>query len=457
MKKAATILIVDDDPGIRKQISWAVRDEFEVFEAADRTEALNQVRRHPVDLVLLDLRFPPYGTEITGGREILAGIRSVNPFVPVIIMTGDTDRDTAVEMLARGAFDLFRKPVNLEELLAVMRRALRVRGLEKEVRHLRHRLASTFGLDNLIGTSPVMQEVGRLVRKVADSNATVLITGESGTGKELVARSLHQLSSRREAPFVALNCSAVPETLIDDELFGHEKGAFTGAAQRRAGKFEYADRGTLFLDEVGDLPEPVQRKLLRVLQESEFERLGGNESIRVDVRLVAATHQDLEAKSREATFREDLYYRLKVVTLRLPALRDRVGDIPLLVGHFLRKHETKDSPKCVSPRVMEMLRDYSWPGNVRELENVIHGLCVTCEGPAVESGDLPEPLSAPRSGPAGGQAEFNPGTMSLPEVEREMIRIALRDTGGNRTRAAQRLGLTRHVLLNKIRKHRIDS
>ncbi len=455
MNERETILIVDDDPGIRKQIAWALRDRYAVAEAENRDGALERVRGGPVDLVLLDLRFPPFGAEITGGKRILEGIQELKPGLPVIIMTADTDRATAVEMLARGAFDLFRKPVDLDELTAVIRRALRMRRLEKEVRLLRGRLHAASGLANLIGRSHAMLEVARLVRKVADTDATVLITGESGTGKELVARALHEHSGRRDSPFVALNCSAVPETLIDDELFGHERGAFTGAVQRRVGKFEYADGGTLFLDEIGDLPEPVQRKLLRVLQESELERLGANETIRVNVRLVAATHRDLAAASRDGAFRKDLYYRLKVVTVSVPPLRERIEDIPLLVDHFMKKHGTRRSPRGISPEALEVLQRQAWPGNVRELENLINGLSVTADGPILEIDDLPAALRGGSGRACASPGPIEPDATTLPAMEKAMIRQALRRAKGNRTRAAGLLGISRHVLLGKLRRHGI--
>ncbi|MFQ5876403.1 MAG: sigma-54-dependent transcriptional regulator [Acidobacteriota bacterium] len=463
MRPKETILIVDDDEAIRTQLSWALGDEHEVLQASGREEALAATRGGRVDLVLLDLRLPPLPDEITEGREILEAILRIHPSLPVIIMTGDRDRRTAVEMVARGAFDLFRKPVDPDELRIILRRALRMRRLEREVRRLRGRLEAGLGIDDLVGRSPAMRGVARLVRRVADTGATVLITGESGTGKELIARAFHRHSARREGPFVALNCTAIPAGLIDDELFGHERGAFTGAAGRRIGKFEYASGGTLFLDEVGDLPGPVQVKLLRVLQESEIQRLGGNETIGVDVRLLAATHQDLEEKCREASFREDLYYRLKVVTLAVPPLRDRSGDIPLLADHFLTKHATRGSPRSFSPAAMEALGRFHWPGNVRQLENLVNALCVTCEADAVELSHLPPELrGAERAAGAGAAAGVLPAALPaegipLAAVERELIERALRRTGGNRTRAAGLLGVSRHVLLGLLKKHRLGS
>ncbi|MFQ5670193.1 MAG: sigma-54-dependent transcriptional regulator [Acidobacteriota bacterium] len=455
MERRDTILIVDDEEPIRKQLSWALRDKYRVLLAADGAAALRSLREESVDLVLLDLRFPPHLDDICSGREILEEMHSLRPSLPILVMTADQDRDTAVEMVARGALDLFRKPIDLNELHIILKRSLRIRRLEHEVGELRSRLQATHGLEGMIGKSPPIREVARLVRKVADTHAAVLILGESGTGKELVARALHQLSSRREGPFVALNCGAVPAGLLDDDLFGHEKGAFTGAAGRRVGKFEYASGGTLFLDEVGDLPDAVQTKLLRVLQESEIQRLGGNETIPVEVRLVTATHQDLEARIETGTFREDIYYRLKVVTIRVPPLRERPGDLALLLEHFLEKHGSASSPRSFSNRAVELLELYHWPGNVRELKNLVNSLCVTCDGPVIDAGDLPAELTDMVAA-AGRHPEGNePGSMNLLAHEKGLIRRALEQTGGNRSQAARLLGISRHVLLGKIRKHRL--
>jgi len=452
----ATILIVDDESEIRTQLRWALKDEYEILEAGDGDEAMRRVAGGGVDLVLLDLRFPPETSAISGGKKILDEIRRARPELPVVIMTGDKDRQTAVEMVARGAFDLFRKPIDIAELRVILKRALRMRGLEREVRRLQCRLGSDEGLDNVVGRSPAVRELVRLVRKVADTSATVLITGESGTGKELIARALHRLSSRRDRAFAALSCATVPPSLIDDELFGHEKGAFTGAVGRRAGKFEFADGGTLFLDEVGDLPEPVQMKLLRVLQESEIQRLGGNTTIEVDVRLVSATHQDLEQRVRQGLFRQDFYYRLKVVQLVVPPLRQRGGDVRLLAEHFLGKHAGPSSPRAFSPEALAALAAHDWPGNVRQLENLVNALSVTCDGPIIEVEDLPAEV---RGGEAGGSDLLGPlpaEGVELAAVERELIRRALDRTAGNRTRAAKLLGISRHVLLGKLRRHGLD-
>ena len=449
-----SVLVVDDESAIRKQLRWALRDDYEVFEAADAEQAMRRLKRHPVDLVLLDLRFPPHAEEISGGREILQSIRKARPTLPVIIMTGDLDRNTAVEMVARGAFDLFRKPVDLAELRVIVKRALRIRQLEQENRDLRNRLDANLGIEGLVGKSKAMQELAGRIRRVADTSATVLITGESGTGKELVARALHQLGARREKPFVALNCGTIPSNLIDDELFGHEKGAYTGAATRRAGKFEFADGGTLFLDEIGDLPESVQIKLLRVLQESEIQRLGGNETVAVDVRVVTATHRDLEQRCRDGAFREDLYYRLKVVQLAIPPLRQRIGDVALLAGHFLSRHAESGSPTSLSPEAIRALSGFDWPGNVRQLENTIIALCATGEDPEIELRHLPPEIRD--AGEPATATSPSRGGLDLAAAEREMIRRALARTSGNRTHAAGLLGVSRHVLLGKLKRHGLD-
>ena len=453
MSRKRTILVVDDEQEIRTQLRWSLKDDYNILEAENEEQALGRVRGETVDLVLLDLRFPPHTAEIVGGRQILQALRKIRPALPVIIMTGDQDRQTAVEMVARGAFDLFRKPIELGELRVIVKRALRIQRLETEVRQLRSRLDSSFGIESIVGKSPAIQEVVRLVRKVADTSATVLISGESGTGKELLARALHQLSSRSEAPFVGLNCASVPSSLIDDELFGHEKGAFTGAVTARRGKFEFAGGGTLFLDEVGDVPPNVQMKLLRVLQESEIQRLGGNASIPVDVRLVAATNQDLESKCRDGSFRKDLYYRLNVVRVTAPPLRTRAGDVPLLVEHFLAKHAVPGSPSAVSPQSLSALGRYDWPGNVRQLENMLNALCVTCDQDIIGWEHLAPEIRGTHPDADAPSRAIGDEAMDLAAVEKDLIRRALEQTGGNRTRAARLLGISRHVLQGKLKRH----
>jgi two-component system NtrC family response regulator len=445
------VLIVDDDPDTRSQLDWSLRDEYEVLLAADAEEARRLIREKPADLVLLDLHLPPDTAVITTGMELLDWIHEEKPDVPVIVMTGDRERQTAVRCVERGAFDFFEKPVAPDELRVLLRRALRLRHLEREVASLREGRPAGGALAAIAGTSPAMERVRELIRRVADTKATVLIRGESGTGKSLVAQALHGESGRRGGAFVALSCSALPQTLVEEELFGHERGAFTGAFRRRIGKFEHADGGTLFLDEVGDLVPETQVRLLRVLQESEFERLGGNETVRVDVRVVAATHRDLEAKIREGTFRQDLFYRLKVVELELPALRERRSDIPLLTGLFLRRHGQGKVHGCTRAAT-QILCEADWPGNVRELEHAVERACILSEGKMITPADLPPELR-PEAGARGElQVEIPEGGLSLASLEKDLVRKALEKTNWNQTRAAGLLGLSRAQLLQRMKR-----
>ncbi|HQV45390.1 MAG TPA: sigma-54 dependent transcriptional regulator, partial [Nitrospira sp.] len=375
MKKR--VLLVDDEPRVRASLRTVLEPTYEILEAADAAEGLKSFKHDAPDLVLLDVILP--GTD---GLAALQTMRTENRAVPVIMLTGTKSVKTAVDAMKLGAADYLSKPFDVEELQIVIERTLGKQELEQEVRQLRAQVVQRYAFHNLIGKSPAMQEIYAKIEQVADSRTTVLVTGESGTGKELVAKAIHYNSARRERPFVALNCAALPETLIESELFGHEKGSFTDATARRVGQFELAHTGTLFLDEIGDLSPATQAKLLRVLQEREFTRVGGVQSIKVDVRIVAATNKNLDEMVRKNQFREDLYYRINVIALYLPPLRERGEDIALLAKHFLAKRieEEKRPPQEFTKGSLELISHYPWPGNVREMENIIEQAFIWSKG-----------------------------------------------------------------------------
>ena len=438
----ATILVVDDEPAQRALLADFLRDEgYRVAEAADGAAALARVRNGGIDLLLTDVRMPGIS-----GEELLCTVREESPHLPVLLITAHDTVEQAVTAMQSGAFSYIAKPVNLDGLLAQVERALEHRRLAEEVEALRSAAGRTPDVPDVVAESPAMRAVLSEAARVAPRRATVLITGESGTGKEVVARAIHALSGRVGAPFVAVNCAALPESLLESELFGHETGAFTGAVRRHTGRFEQAHGGTLFLDEIGDLPGAVQVKLLRALQERTIERLGGSEPIAVDVRLIAATHRDLQAAIRDGSFREDLYYRLNVVALHLPPLRSRRPDIPPLIDHLLERinRENDTGVTGVSREVLEAFLRYPWPGNVRELRNVLERAVVLNRGRVIHLDDLPAAFRAPpeKAPIAGG---------SLVENERATIISALQAAGWNRSIAADRLGIHRNTLRRKIR------
>jgi two-component system NtrC family response regulator len=449
---ALRILVVDDEAAQRELIGGFLRKQgHEVFQVGTGTEALARVRETRVDLVLSDFKMPGMS-----GLEVLRGVKAVNPEIPFILMTAYGTVETAVQAMKDGAEDYLTKPLDLEELtLRIARVGERMR-LQSAVRDLQARLVERHRLEGIIGESGRMQEVLALVKQVAPSDATVLVRGESGTGKELIARAIHFNSPRAGGPLVTLNCAALPEQLLESELFGHEKGAFTGATAQRKGRFELADGGSLFLDEVGDLSASLQVKLLRVLQERQFERLGGVRTLTVSVRILAATHRDLEQAMREGAFREDLYYRLNVVTIQIPPLRERREDIPPLLDHFLRKFARKNQREVVglTAAARDALLRYDYPGNVRELENVAERAVLLCRGQVIDLDDLPVSLRPGIQSPA--EAE----TRSLPEllsgIEHQAIRSALERHGWIQTRAAQALGISERVLRYKMRKHGLE-
>ena len=443
MSSRPVILIVDDEKNTREGLARALRGEYAVAEAENGQRALEWLETHSADVVLSDLRMP--GMD---GMTLLARLLGREPRPALILLTAYGNIETAVEAMKRGAYDFLAKPVDLDRLDLLLKRALAERRPGAENRRLKEPLDSKHGFENIIGVSPAMQEVFATIRQAAPTRATVLIQGESGTGKELVARALHQCSPRRDGPFVPVHCAALAPTLLESELFGHEKGAFTGAAERRRGRFEMADGGTLFLDEIGEIDAALQVKILRVLEERKFERVGGTETLSVDVRLVTATNRDLRKKVAEGTFREDLFYRLYVVNLTLPPLREREGDVVLLAQHYLKTLAAENGKKGLTfaPAALDVLAAYPWPGNVRELRNVIERMVVLGSGEKLTVRDLPPSFRL-----AAGRAESaaRPGS-ALRDAERQLIEEALRKNKGSRTKAAQDLGISRRTLHRKI-------
>jgi len=438
------ILVVEDEDKLRRVLELQlVSAGFDVDKAATAEEGLKVADR--ADLVLTDLKLPNMD-----GLELLGLIRRQNAHVPVIMMTAFGTVETAVEAMKAGATDFLMKPFSLDHLMQVVHKALEVRALRDENRQLKEELGRRYEFDNIIGRSAPMQEIFATIERVAPTRATVLLAGESGVGKDLIARAIHFHSPRRDRPLVKINCTALPENLMESELFGYEKGAFTGANTTKPGKFEQADTGTVFLDEIGDVPAPVQVKLLRILQEREFERLGSNVTRHIDVRVIAATNQDLRAALEQGTFREDLYYRLNVVPINIPPLRERKQDIPSLAAHFVRKlaSDSGSRVESITPAAMEKLMAYHWPGNVRELENVIERSLVLCAGTQLDASDIRlEDAPRPR---VQSDPQFLPEGVTLDEYEQELIREALRRADGNKSQAARLLGLTRNALRYRL-------
>jgi len=449
------LLVVDDEEPQRVMLSKILtRAGFDVTTAADGREALTRLGAGSFDLLLTDQRMPALD-----GLELLQEARRLHPDLPVVLMTAYGSVSRAVEAMKLGAADYLSKPFERDELLVVLEKSLRQRRLEDEVATLRGVLKNRYRLDNIIGRSEPMQQVFSLIERVSHTDVPVLILGESGTGKELVARAIHEAGGRAGEPFVALNCAAIPETLLESEFFGHERGAFTGAVRAHAGRFEQADGGTLFLDEIGAMRVDLQAKLLRAIQEGEVQRLGSTKPLSVDVRILAATGEDLEQAIRERTFREDLYYRLNVVPVEMPPLRDRTDDIPLLVDHFLVASSKKigREPLTISPDAMEQLQRYSWPGNVRELENCIERMVVLARGTRIGNEDLPSHLrhGAEPEGEING-FELPAGGVRLPDLELALIRQALKRSRGSLGPAARLLGISYKTLQYRVGKHQLD-
>lgn len=454
------ILVVDDE----KLIRWSLKKNlvsvgYEVLEAEDGQRALEVLDEEGADLMLLDIRMPQ-----KSGLEVLAHMVAHHPEIPVVLMTAFSSVEGAVEAMKRGAFDYLMKPFNHDEVLLVVRKALETTRLRRELALLQRQQQSEFGTENFVGKSEKMREVSTLINKVAASTTTtVLVLGESGTGKDLAAKAVHYSSDRAKKPFVHITCSALPEQLLESELMGYEKGSFTGARERKHGLFEVADGGTVFLDEIGDMGIGLQAKLLRILEEKTFRRVGGTKDLHVDVRIVAATNRDLDQAVREGNFREDLYYRLMVIPVEIPPLRERLEDVPLLITHFIERFniEFRKKTRGISPEALDCCEQYGWPGNVRELRNVVERAMILENKEFLDREDLPQAIRAPVEnvegrGSAGGAgiAEFElpAGGYALREMEEQMVRQALERTEGNQSRAAELLDISRDSLRYKMRK-----
>ena len=448
----STVLVVEDEEKLRRVVELQLKTAgFEVEQAGTAEEALKLADR--ADVIVTDLRLPGIS-----GLELLASLRRQDSHTPVIVMTAFGTIETAVDAMKAGAVDFLPKPFSLDHLMTVVNKALELRTLRDENRELRAELGQRYEFDNMVGRSDAMREIFGTVERVAPTRATVLLCGESGVGKDLIARAIHHHSPRDGRPFVKINCTTLPENLMESELFGYEKGAFTGANTTKPGKFEQADTGTVFLDEIGDVPASVQVKLLRILQEREFERLGSNKTRHIDVRVLAATNVDLRAALEQGTFREDLYYRLNVLPINIPPLRERKEDIPFLADHFVKKlRKDLGTPvQSISEAAIQRLREYHWPGNVRELENVMERSMVLAAGSVLEAADIKLDLAAkPRL--AGFADGFLPEGMTLDEYERSIIREALHRADGSKSQAARLLGLTRNALRYRLSQMGIES
>jgi DNA-binding NtrC family response regulator len=443
-----TILIVEDEPKMRRLLELQLAEEgFEARTAAEAETGLKLLNKEKFDLIVTDFKLPGMN-----GLEFLQAAKRVNADIPVVVMTAHGTIESAVEAMKNGASDYVLKPFSLAELVLVIRKELDSHQLRQENRTLREALSQRYQYENIVARGEKMQAVLALVERVAPTNSTVLLGGESGVGKDLIARAIHEHSRRASGPFIKINSTAIPETLLESELFGYEKGAFSGATSTKPGKFELADKGTLFLDEIGDIPGAIQVKLLRVLQERDFERLGGTKTLKVDVRLIAATNRDLRAALEEGTFREDLYYRLNVVAIDIPPLRDHKEDIPPLADFFLQKFALESNKKMegITPAAVKLLRDYHWPGNVRELQNIIERGVTLSAGTKLDVADIH--LDSPSQRTAGGSTPVIPAGMTLEQWEEEIIREALRQADGNKSQAARALGLSRNALRYRLSK-----
>ncbi|MGA9451103.1 MAG: sigma-54 dependent transcriptional regulator [Verrucomicrobiia bacterium] len=452
MAEKPTLLIVDDEKPTRDGLRAALEERYDVYVAEDAKAAMDLLERENFDVLLTDFRLPS-----EDGLKLIARAKSLAQSPVCILMTAYGSEELAVDAMKRGADDYIAKGrLQIDELEMRIARALRQQNLESENVSLRRQLDAKFGLENIVGKSPAMQEIFEIVGQVAPTRATVLLTGESGTGKELVAKAIHQLSPRAKQPFVAVHCAALAPTLLESELFGHEKGAFTGAHERRIGRFEQAQGGTLFLDEIGEIDATIQVKLLRFLGERTFERVGSNKTLTADARLIAATNKNLEELARTGTFREDLLFRLRVVEIHLPPLRERVGDLPLLAQSFLREF-ARENGKPVNDftaDALEALMNYAWPGNVRELRTAIEHAVVFCRGEKIGARDLPPSV---RGGSGRGETpSLQRNDLTVKEAEKQLIIRALKDTDGNRTLAAEKIGMSRRTFHRKLHAYHLE-
>jgi two-component system response regulator AtoC len=452
-----SILVADDDASIRSLLKQLLTDEgYSITEAATGTEVVAQVTESSPDLVIMDVRMPELN-----GIEALPKVKAASPKTAVLIMTAFGSSRFAIDAMQLGAFDYVTKPFELDKIAHTVKRAFDYQDLAQEVEVLRDEISSLVQTERIVGNSPPMQEVYKTVGKVAKADATVLITGESGTGKELVAEALHLNSSRRSGPMVKVSCAALPETLLEAELFGHEKGSFTGAMTMRKGRFELADKGTIFLDEIAEMSLATQTKLLRVLQERKIERLGSSLPIKVDIRIICATNKDLQKQVEQNKFRDDLYYRLNVINIHMPPLRERKEDVAALVEHFLAKHRYSATaqPAAISEEALKRLTEYEWPGNVRELENVVERAVVLSRGQIITSRELPfgEHVDGePEGENEDVSAERSFFKKSVSQFEKDLIMKALKDAGGNRSKAAEMLGIYRRLLYAKIKEYGLE-
>ncbi|XEQ94072.1 Regulatory protein AtoC [Sporomusa carbonis] len=462
MNSNYTVLVVDDEESVRKLLAAVLKREgYQVVCADSGEEALVQFRAVQPELILMDIRMPNIDG-ITAFKEM----RKIRQNVTVILMTAYAAVETAVEAIKLGAFDYVIKPFDIEEVKLLVNRAIQLRKMTEKIDVLNRQLAESYRLDKILTNSPKMQELCRTIAKIAQSNASVLITGESGTGKELIANTIHYNSKRKNGPFIKINCGALPEGLLESELFGHEKGAFTGAVMRRPGRFEQADQGTIFLDEIGEISPNLQVKLLRVLQEREFERVGGNETIKTDIRVIAATNRNLEEMVKQGEFRQDLYYRLNVVCLSAPPLRERKEDIELLAGYFLQKFMKENDKDIIGfdPDALSLLEDYSWPGNVRELANVVERAVIMSTGGMIFPEDLPESIRESKDSRENqlksslGLEKAAGQTLKemIKKVECMLIKEALQRNHGNKVKTAKELGMSRRSILYKIQEYELD-
>ncbi len=445
MKK---ILIVDDEKNIRNSIGLILSNTYEPLYAASGEEAIKIYQDEKPYLVLLDIIMPN-----TDGLQVLERLKEIDRSAIVIMVTAVTVLSTAIEAMRKGAYDYIQKPFNADELKLKVDKAVAAKDMANEIRSLRSEISRKYDFENIVGNSKAMQDIFAKIKQIADSKTTVLITGESGTGKELIAKSIHYHSSRNNKPFIAINCAAIPDTLIESELFGHEKGAFTDASARRAGQFELANEGTFFLDEIGDLSFATQAKILRVLQEKEFLRVGGTKTIKVDVRLIAATNKDLQKETKEGRFREDLFYRINVIPIYLPPLRERKEDVPLLIDHFINKKSIDGRKRKFSHEAMDIMLNYHWPGNIRELENVIERVITLTTDDVIKIDDIPQNITNETK--AGlMKDDILSGRVSLDEAianfEKEIILTALEKTNYIQTQAANLLGISRRILKYKM-------
>jgi two-component system, NtrC family, response regulator AtoC len=445
------ILIVEDEENLRFVVAETLkRSGYEVEEAGSAEEGLEKIERQSPDLVIMDIRLPGIS-----GLEAMGRVKAIDPNLPILVVTAFGSKEVALEAVKKGAYDFFTKPFKLDEIEVVVNRALEKRRLQRELQELQARLAEKYRIDNIIGYSGKMQDVLKLVQKVAPTEALVLIGGESGTGKELVAEAIHSNSRRKDKPFIKLNCAAIPEGLIESELFGHERGSFTGAVSRKIGKFEIAEKGTIFLDEIGDMPMSAQAKVLRVLQNRTLERVGGNTTIQVDVRILAATNKDLLKEVKERRFREDLYFRLTSFPIVLPPLRERPEDISFLAEYFVRKSAERMGVgvRGISSEAMGYLKKYNWPGNVRELENVIDRAVIMAEGELVTPASLSSHIVATQSVPRPDLSQLDE---TISRIEKDMIIDGLQKAGWVQSKAAKLLGITERSLWHRLKKYRID-